>query len=128
MSFDTGRAEEIVEVNNHHRFTWLDQALRTTAIFNLALISLSFTKWFSGDPEGSGVADRLFGHIRLGGWRADVAWLLLSSCLLFFAFLYSLVEIRRTPARVNAALIFFALLSFCAYIHHLLHSGLLYMG
>ena len=106
----------------------VDTVLRIVVLANLMLIASSCTTWFSGTAQTPGIADRTLEHLRLGGWRADIAWLLLSNILLFFAFLYSLVEIRHPAARLNIGFLLLALIAFYFYVHHLLHSGLLYMG
>lgn len=42
---------------------------------NFVLLGLTFVPAFSGIGPTRGVADRLWGDIRLGGWRADVVWM-----------------------------------------------------
>ena len=97
--------------------------------FNLLLIAVSFTAWFSGTEKSLGFADRVFGTARLGGFRADFAWLLLSSAVLFLGLLFFIAGSRRSRiARVNAMLCLANVLAFVLYLYHALVSGLLDFG
>src|SRR5579862_744101 len=64
------------------------------AVANLLLIALSFTPWFGGTAKAPGLADTLFGSIRLGGFRADFVWLFFSTILLFFSGIVTAVTDR----------------------------------
>jgi hypothetical protein len=97
--------------------------------FNMLLIAVSFTAWFSGTEKTLGFADRAFGKLRFGGFRADFAWLLLTSAVLFLALLFFIVESRKSRvARVNAVLCLAEVLALVAYLYYSLVSGLLDMG
>lgn len=60
----------------------IDWVLRGVLAVNLVILVLSFTPWFSGIGPELGVADRLLGSYRPGGWRADVAWMFVSTALI----------------------------------------------
>ena len=53
--------------------------------FNLVLIALSWSAWFEGTATRVGAVDHLFGSFRLGGFRADVVWLVLSTLAIALA-------------------------------------------
>src|SRR5690349_9070887 len=46
---------------------------------NFLLLALSFSHVYEGTMEFSGLAERLFGSIRLFGWRGDIVWLFFST-------------------------------------------------
>jgi hypothetical protein len=99
------------------------------AVANLALIWLSWFPWFGGSEQHVGIADKLFGQMRLSGFRADIVWLCLSTGVLFFAGCFFILQARRSRnARVSAALCVAEVLSFAMYILRALTSGLLYFG
>src|SRR5262245_5005393 len=58
-----------------------DRILGGVLVVNFTLFVLTFIPAFSGIGPGSepGLADRLWGRIRFGGWRADVVWMCLST-------------------------------------------------
>gem|GEM_PF-3186347 len=106
-----------------------DLLIRLLATLNLLLAGLTWSSWFEGTRDRAGVADRIFGAFRLGGFRIDFVWFILSSIFLFFAFFYFIIRARRNrAARVNAAFCVAATLAFCLSIHRVLNSGLLYFG
>ena len=51
---------------------------------NFMFFVLTFVPAFSGIGPDPGLADRLWGSYRVGGWRADVVWVFASSAVLFF--------------------------------------------
>jgi hypothetical protein len=57
-------------------FGWI---LRGFLAVDFAFFVLSFVPAFSGIGPKPGIADRLLGNYRLGGWRADVVWMCASS-------------------------------------------------
>lgn len=59
-----------------------DRALRSLLAVDLVLLVLTFIPAFSGIGQQPGLADRLWGGVRLGGWRADVVWMCGSSLLI----------------------------------------------
>lgn len=75
------------------------------------------------------MVDELFDHFRLGGFRADIVWLCLSSGIVFFAGWVLMVQARtNSRLRVSAGLCALEVLSFAMYVWHALMSGLLYFG
>jgi len=60
-------------------FGWI---LRGLLAVDFALFVLTFIPAFSGIGQEPGLADRLLGNYRLGGWRADVVWMCASSVLI----------------------------------------------
>ena len=59
--------------------------LRGLLAVNFALFILTFIPAFSGIGQNPGLADRLFGNYRFGGWRGDVVWMCSSSVLIVAA-------------------------------------------
>src|ERR1700733_5586592 len=57
-------------------FGW---SFRGLLAVNYALFVLTFIPAFSGIGRNPGLADRLLGNYRFGGWRADVVWMCASS-------------------------------------------------
>ena len=69
--------------SSHLKMTAADWALRGVLAVNVALLALSFVPAFSGIGPEPGLADRLWGNLRFGGWRADVVWMCGSTLLIF---------------------------------------------
>ena len=63
-------------------FGWI---LRGLLAVDFALFVLAFVPAFSGIGPEPGVADRLWGNYRFGGWRADVVWMCASSVFIIVA-------------------------------------------
>jgi hypothetical protein len=63
-------------------FGWI---LRGLLAVNFALFVLTFVPAFSRIGPEPGLADRLLGNYRFGGWRADVVWMCASSLLIIAA-------------------------------------------
>jgi hypothetical protein len=57
-------------------FGWI---LRGLLAVDFALFVLTFIPAFSGIGQEPGLADRLLGNYRFGGWRVDVAWMCAST-------------------------------------------------
>ena len=53
--------------------------LRCLLAMDFALFVLTFIPAFSGIGQRPGLADRILGNYRFGGWRIDVAWICASS-------------------------------------------------
>jgi hypothetical protein len=103
--------------------------IRGVVLFNAALIAVSWTRWFSGDAKHVGWADRLFGQIRFGGFRADFLWIVLSTAALGIAFLYFASQsFRSREARVNAMFCLCGIVAFCLFIYRVLTTGVLDFG
>jgi hypothetical protein len=99
------------------------------SVADLSLIWLSWFSWFGGTEHHAGMADKLFGQMRFGGFRADIVWLCLSTGVLFFIGGFFLLQARTSRnARISAALCVAEVLSFAMYMWHAVTSGLLYFG
>jgi hypothetical protein len=97
--------------------------------FNLVLIALSWSAWFEGTATRVGVVDHLFGSFRLGGFRADVVWLVLSTVAIAVAGLLSLLKVRNSQtAQINALLCAVEVLAFCSFVYRILTTGVLDFG
>jgi hypothetical protein len=73
--------------------------------------------------------DRVLGNLRLGGFRVDVVWLLLSTAMLGLAFLYFVPQsIRNREARINAAFCLCGVIAFCLFVYRALTTGVLDFG
>ncbi|WP_348267706.1 hypothetical protein P8936_00325 [Edaphobacter paludis] len=84
---------------------------------------------FEGSEQKIGVADRLFGWLRLCGFRADLVWLFFSTIVLAFTFISFLIKAKENPAaQVNTVLCLAGVLAFCLFAYHVVTSGLLYFG
>jgi hypothetical protein len=57
--------------------------LRSVLAVNFLLFVLTFIAAFSGIGREPGLADYLWGNYRFDGWRADVAWIFVSSVFIF---------------------------------------------
>jgi hypothetical protein len=68
--------------------------LRGVLYINFVLFALLFTECFLGNNHRPGVLDWLFGAIRLGGFRADVVWVIVSSIAIFFSMFFSSKRFR----------------------------------
>ena len=107
----------------------MDLFLRGGVSVNLLLIALTWWPRFSGNERQVGLADQLFGQLRLGGFRIDFIWLLLSSAMLSFASFYFFKSTRkRRTALLNGMFCVAGVLAFIVYIHKILASGLLDFG
>jgi hypothetical protein len=62
-------------------FSIADRVLRGLVAVDFVLLVLTFVPVFSGIGQDPGLADRWWGSARVGGWRADVAWMCGSSLL-----------------------------------------------
>jgi hypothetical protein len=104
-------------------------ALRGVVVLNLTIVAISWSRWFSGDADHVGMVDRVLGYLRLGGFRVDVAWLVLSTVMPGLAFLYFASQsIRDREARINAAFCFFGVVAFCLFVYRALTTGVLDFG
>jgi hypothetical protein len=106
-----------------------DLLIRIMAAINLLLAGLTWSSWFEGTEDRVGAVDRIFGALRLGGFRIEFVWFVLSSVFLFFAFFYFIVQVRRSRvALVNALFCVAAVSAFCLAIYRVLTSGMLDFG
>jgi hypothetical protein len=110
-----------------------DLPIRLLATLNLLLGGLAWSPWFEGTADRVGAADRIFGAIRLGGFRIDFVWFVLSSVFLSFAFFYFIFRFifrakQRRSALVSALFCLAAVLAFCLAIFRSLMTGVLDFG
>lgn len=97
--------------------------------FNLVLIALSWSAWFEGTATRVGAVDHLLGSFRLGGFRADVVWLVLSTAAIALAGLIFLLKVKDSQAaRINALLCAVGVLAFCSFVYRILTTGVLDFG
>lgn len=61
----------------------LGRVLCSGIAVNFILFVLTFIPAFSGIGPKPGLADRLWDSYRVGGWRADIVWVVASSAVLF---------------------------------------------
>jgi hypothetical protein len=109
----------------HRRST----VLRSIVVFNTMLVAVSWSRWFSGDAGHVGVVDQIIGHLRLGGFRVDVLWLVVSTIFLSVAFLYfASHSLRSREARINAIFCLCGIAGFCLYVYRALTTGVLDFG
>ena len=97
--------------------------------FNLGLIGLSWSPWFEGTATTLGAADRWFGAFRLGGWRADVVWLVLSTVAIALIGLSIVFKAKNSRAvRIDLLLCAAGFLAFCSFVYRILTAGVLDFG
>jgi hypothetical protein len=73
--------------------------------------------------------DHLLGALRLGGFRADVVWLVITTLFIFFALCLFLAEARTSrSARVNVLLCIAEMLAFCSFVYRILTTGVVDFG
>ena len=77
-----------------------DWVLRAVLALDFLLLVLAFVPAFSGIGPEPGLAERLWGNVRLGGWRADVVWMVGSSVFILAGALRGTTErgARRTTS------------------------------
>jgi ABC-type transport system involved in cytochrome c biogenesis permease subunit len=103
--------------------------LRGLVVFNIVLVAVSWSRWFSGDARHIGMVDQIIGHLRLGGFRVDVLWLVFTTIFLGIAFLYfASHSLRSREARINAIFCLCGIVGFCLYVYRALTTGVLDFG
>jgi hypothetical protein len=103
--------------------------IRGVIAVNLIMVSLSWWPWFEGTATKPGEVDRLLSSVRLGGFRADFVWLMISTLFIFLAVFFFLKDARRSgSARITTALCVLEILAFCSFVYRALTSGLLDFG
>jgi len=106
-----------------------EMLLRGVIVLNLILVALSWWPWFEGTAEKQGEVDQLLGAFRMGGFRVDCVWLVISTLFIVFALFPMLVAaIKNRSARINAVLCVVEILAFCSFVYRLLTAGLLDFG
>ena len=107
----------------------LEMLLRGVIALNLALLALSWWPWFEGTAEKPGEVDQLLGAFRVGGFRLDCVWLVVSTLFIVFALFPMLFAATKSrSARINAALCAIEILAFCSFVYRLMTSGLIDFG
>jgi hypothetical protein len=81
----------------------MDWLLRSVLAMNVVLLGLTFLPAFSGSGATPGLADRLWGDIRYGGYRADVVWMCGTTLLLIVAGV--VLRTRQPGARRTTSLL-----------------------
>ena len=103
--------------------------LRGSIALNFVFYALSFSVWFEGTQERPGAADRLFGAYRLGGFRADIVWLVASTIAVIVVFFLLVFKVKKNASRmVDVFLCLTWIVAFFSFVRRLLVTGLLYMG
>lgn len=103
--------------------------LRVMIGVNFFRFALSFFPWFEGTADQPGMADRLFGDVRIDGWRLDICWLVGSSFFVFVGLLLLIPKGWKEPAvRVTAYLFAAWMVAFFVYFIRALLQGVLYFG
>jgi hypothetical protein len=102
---------------------------RAVVAVNLLLVALSWWPWFEGTAAKPGAVDHLLGTLRLGGFRADVVWLVISTLFIFLALFLFLAEARRSrSARANVLLCLAEIVAFGSFVYRVLTTGVLDFG
>ncbi len=95
----------------------IDWILRGVLTVDLALFVLTFVPAFSGIGPAPGLADRLWGSVRFGGWRADVVWMCGSTVLIVAGGLRGIGE--HGPRRTTSVLCWSWLPCFVVYLGYI---------
>ena len=88
---------DLSELANERYGRTLAYIIRAAIALNFVRFALSFSSSFEGSATGGGLADRIFASHRLGGFRIDAVWLFASTCVIFFAALYFLLNVKSDP-------------------------------
>jgi hypothetical protein len=102
---------------------------RGIIVLNVILVALLWWPWFGGTAERVGAVDLLLSPFRLGGFRPDCVWLVVSTFFIatsLFVFLFKASS--SGTARVNVYLCLIELLAFCSFVYRIVKSGLLDFG
>jgi hypothetical protein len=106
--------------------TWM---LRIAIVLNFVRFALSFIPRFEGTAQRAGIIDRLLGSSTVFFFRADFAWLLGSTMVIFLATLYFVRASKKdSRARLDAVLCQMWIVAFVVYLIKLLLTGVLYLG
>jgi hypothetical protein len=116
----------MIATSEQHRWQLYTRILLAV---NTVLLVVSFFPWFAGTPGAAGVADHLFGHLTFGGFRFDVVWLVLAFIATSIWTFFNLAHFNVSPShRLNGLLGLAWCAGFIYYVHHIITSGLLWMG
>lgn len=112
-----------------HFRTTLRWLLRAAIALNFVRFALSFVPKFEGTAASAGIADKLFGAYTVGFFRADFAWLIGSTIVIFAATFYFAKDSRNDPhARLDVLLGWTWIVAFVIYILRSILTGVLYPG
>jgi len=115
--------------NLDHFRTTLRWVFRAALALNFVRFALSFVPKFEGTAARAGIADELFGAYTVGFFRADFAWLIGSTIVLFAATLYFAKDSENDPeARLDVLLGWTWIVAFVIYVIKSIFTGVLYPG
>jgi hypothetical protein len=102
--------------------------IRAVIAINFLRFALSFSSRFEGTEGGPGLADRIFA-LRLGGFRVDGIWLVASTCVIFVATFYFLLNSRENPkSRIDACLCAAWVVAFVIFLARAFLTGVIDFG
>jgi hypothetical protein len=105
------------------------RVLRVVIALNFIRFALSFLPWFEGTATQPGLADEVFGRYRIGGFRADFVWLIVSTVVILCSMPYVLRMSKRGPkTKVDLYLCFALMIVFLWFVVKAVLSGVLYPG
>jgi len=96
----------------------LERVIRAMIALDLFLILLAWFHWFEGSDGAPGAVDALFGSMRLGGFRADVVWLVGSSVAIGLSIPF-LMDLMSSTRKATVLLCVVELPAFTVYLHRL---------
>ena len=115
--------------NLDHFRTTLRWVFRAAIALNFVRFALSFVPKFEGTAARAGIADKLFGAYTVGFFRADFAWLIGSTIVLFAATFYFAKDSENDPqARLDVLLGWTWIVAFVIYLIKSVFTGVLYSG
>jgi hypothetical protein len=102
---------------------------RTAIVLNFLRFALSFVPKFEGTAKSAGIADKLFGAYTVGTFRADFAWLIGSTMVIFLATIYFAKFPKDDPrARLDVLFGWMWTIASVIYVIKSILSGVLYPG
>ena len=103
--------------------------LRAAIAINFIRFALSFSPRFEGTAASGGLADRIFGGYRLGGFRADGIWLVVSTCVIFLATFYFFLSSKSDPkAKTDTYLCIAWVVAFVIFVARAFLTGIIDFG
>lgn len=112
-----------------HMQSFVTFLFRGIVAINFTRFALLFSPRFEGSESHAGEADRLFGAYRIGGFRADFAWLVATTLLIVLSLFYFRSNIRKERStRFDTFLGGAWVAAFVIYIVRMLTTGLLDFG
>ena len=123
---NTVSAKQVVQQRKSRTITVI---LRTVLIVNFLRLALSFSSRFEGSERTVGWIDRALGNSRVGGFRIDFLWLVLSTIAILVATVYFFTNSKaERPVKLDFALSIAWLFAFAIYIMRSLLTGTFYPG